>query len=96
MAPLAGLSEGDIRAIQCADYTLRDCWICKGTFLVSGFGGNGAGCGAVEEPFEDANMAVATKEEFRPAFQACCSQEAIALARSQEKPRTCLWLLNDD
>jgi hypothetical protein len=37
--------------MECADYTLRNCWIRKSTFLVSGFGGNGACCGADEEPF---------------------------------------------
>src|SRR5260370_31066675 len=40
-----------IEAMECADYTLRECRIRKGSFLVSGFGGNGAGGGADEEPF---------------------------------------------
>jgi len=45
------MSEGDIAAIQCADYTLGTRQNRKGTDLVGSFGGDGTGGGANEEPF---------------------------------------------
>jgi hypothetical protein len=44
------MSECDIAAIQCADYTLGTRQNRKGPVLVSSFGGDGAGGGADEEP----------------------------------------------
>jgi hypothetical protein len=47
VAPLAGMSGGDIEVLRCADYTLRTCRSSKGAEL-DGFRGDGAG-GADEE-----------------------------------------------
>lgn len=51
MAPLGGMSGGDIETVQRADYTLRIRWGRNVDELVRGFGGEGAGSGADEEPF---------------------------------------------
>ncbi len=57
MAPLAGMSGGDIEVLRCADYTLRTCRSSKSVELVGGFGGDGAGGGADDEPFGGAGDA---------------------------------------
>jgi hypothetical protein len=51
------MSEGDIAAIQCADYTLGKRQNRKVADLVSGFGGDGTGGGADGEPLGGAGDA---------------------------------------
>src|SRR4029077_17524179 len=65
VAPLFGVSDCDIEAIQCADYTLGRCQLRNGV-LVCSFGGDGTGGGTDEKPlggaFDAAPSAAATSD----------------------------------